>query len=172
MKRIAATLGILVALAFPAGVLADTTGGGADVPPPGNTGGMTIQVRSIHLTTRAVAQVELALTCQPKPVSAYPLLTYWEDVFLQVEVRQASGRSIASGSVGYGFDGDALCDGTSHVVVIGVAADPSSVPFKTGSAAVGAFGSAAYSFENWETGEFGYHLAASSTGWVAARLGK
>src|SRR6478609_3679357 len=67
MKRIVATFGILMALALPAGALADTTGGGADVPPAGSTGGMTVQLRSVHLTTRAVAQVEVAFSCQPKP---------------------------------------------------------------------------------------------------------
>jgi hypothetical protein len=172
MKRFVATLGILVVLAFPAGVLADTTGGGADVPPAGSTGGMTIQVRSTSLATRAVTQVEVELSCQPKPVSEAPVVSYWEDTFIQVVVRQASGRSIALGSALYGFNGDVVCDGATHVLTIGVAADPSSVPFKSGSAAVGVFGRAGYSFENWETGDSGFHSAAASTGWFAAKLGK
>jgi hypothetical protein len=171
MKRIAATLGILVALAFPVAVLADTTGG-SDVPPAGSTGGMTIQVRSVQLTTRAVAQLTVAISCEPKPASDYPLVTRWEDTFVQVSVRQANGRTIAFGGGGFGFDADQVCDGTTHLMAIGVPADPSSVPFKTGSAAVGASGSASYSVENWDTGEFGFHQASASTGWIATRLSK
>jgi hypothetical protein len=171
MKRIVATLAVLAALAFPAGVLADTTGGG-DIPPAGQTGGMTIQVRSVHLTTRAIAQVEVAFSCQPKPASAYPLFTYWEDTSLFVSVRQVSGRTIVTGSAAYFFNGDATCDGATHVVTMGVPADAWSLPFKTGSAAVGASANAAYSFDNWDTGESGFVPANASTGWLAIKLGK
>jgi hypothetical protein len=171
MKRIVATFAVLAALAFPAGVLADTTGGG-DIPPAGSTGGMTVQVRSIHLTTRAVAQVEVAFSCQPKPPSVYPLFTSWDDTSLFVAVRQASGRSIIAGSAGYFFNGDATCDGTTHVITLGVTADLGGLPFKSGSAAVGASGNASYELQNWETGESGFVPASASTGWLGLKLGK
>jgi hypothetical protein len=171
MKRILATIAVLAALAFPAGVLADTTGGG-DIPPAGQTGGMTIELRSVHLTTRAVAQVQVAFSCPPKPAPDGSLFTSWDSTFLFVDVRQANGRTIAFGSAFASFDGDAVCDGTSHLLTVGVTADPSSVPFKTGSAAVGAAGNASYSTENWDTGEFGFVPASASTGWLAMKLTK
>ena len=171
MKRIVATLAVLAALAFPVGVLADTTGGG-DIPPGSSTGGMTIQVRSVHLTTKAVAQVEVGLSCLPKPASSYPLFTQWEEAFMQVSVHQASGKTIAFGTADGSFDPDAICDGTTHVLTFGVAADPSSVPFKSGSAAVGASAATSYSFENWDTGDNGWVSANASTGWLAMKLGK
>ena len=171
MKRIVATLAVLAALAFPAGVLADTTGGGG-IPPGGSTGGMTIQIRAVHLTTKAVAQVDLAISCLPKPASEPPLITQWEDAFVQVSVRQASGKSIAFGDVDGFFDPGATCDGTPHVLTFGVAADPSSVPFKSGTAAVGASAATSYSYENWDTGGMGWVSAGASTGWLSVRLGK
>jgi hypothetical protein len=171
MKRIGATLAVLAALAFPVGVLADTTGG-SDIPPAGSTGGMTIELRSVHLTTRAIAQVQVAVSCLPKPASDDTLLTSWEDTEVFVEVRQATGRTIAFGSAFAWFDGDTMCDGATHLLTVGVPADPSSVPFKNGGAAVGAAGHASYSFQDWEKGDFGFAPAAASTGWLAIKLAK
>jgi hypothetical protein len=165
-------MAMVVAMAFPATVLADTTGNYYDPPAAGSTGGMTVEILAVHVTAKVLVELEVGVTCQPKPASEYPVYSGWEDTSLAVWAKQASGRSIAFGMAERYFDGDAICDGTQHVFVMHASADPSGVPFKMGSAVVAASGRAGYYVENWETGEYGWASAGSSTGWIKVRLGK
>jgi hypothetical protein len=141
-------------------------------PAAGSAGGMSIAIRSVRLTAKVVVQVEVSVTCQPKPVSEYPVRSYWDETSVQGYVRQASGKSIAFGSIQTRFSGDAVCDGTPHLFLLDVAAEPAGVPFKAGSAVVAASGYSTWDAENWETGEYSQGTGFASTGWVATRLGK
>ena len=173
IKRIFAALALVSALAFPSGVLADTTGG--DVPVPGSAGsmgGMSVVIQSVRVTAKLVVQMQVAVTCEPRPASEYPVFSGWDETSVQGYVRQASGKSIAFGSIDRQFDGDQVCDGSPHVLVLDVAADPAGVPFKSGSAVVAASGYADWTSENWETGESGRNRGYASTGWIATRLAK
>ena len=173
LKRIVATLALLSALALPAGVLADTTGGDAPVPgSAGSTGGMSVAIQSVHVTAKLVVRLQVAVTCQPRPAPEYPVYSGWDETSVQGYVRQASGKSIAFGSINAQFDGDQVCDGSPHVLLLEVAADPGGVPFKSGSAVVGATGYASWYAENWETGQSSRNRGYSSTGWVATRLAR
>lgn len=171
MKRIVAMLVLATALAFPAGVVADTTGVTAPGP-AASTDGMSVSIQSVHLTAKVVVQLQVAVTCQPRPASEYPVSSYWDETSVQGYVRQASGKSIAFGSVQTRFDGDRVCDGSPHVLLLEVAADPAGVPFKSGSAVVGASGYSSWNASNWETGESTRQRGFASTGWVATRLGR
>jgi hypothetical protein len=173
MKRIVATLALVSALAFPGAAVADTTGG--DVPVPGAAGsrdGMSIVIQSVRVSAKLVVQMQVAVTCQPRPASEYPVVSGWDETSVQGYVRQASGKSIAYGSIDRQFDGDQVCDGAPHVLLVEVAADPSGVPFKSGSAVIATSGYASWYAENWETGESDRSRGYASTGWVATRLGK
>ena len=90
----------------------------------------------------------------------------WYETSVQGYVRQASGKSIAFGSVDAQFDGDQARDGSPHVLVLDVAADPAGVPFKSGTAVVAASGYADWTSQNWETGESG-----RNRGYAVDRLG-
>ena len=102
----------------------------------------------------------------------YPCTATGYETSVQGYVRQASGKSIAFGSVNAQFDGDQVCDGSPHVLVLDVAADPAGVPFKSGSAVVAASGYGDWTSQNWETGESGRNRGYASTGWVATKLAK
>ena len=173
VKRIVATLALVSALAFPSGVLADTTGGDAPVPgSAGSTGGMSVVIQSVRVTAKLVVQMQVAVTCEPRPASEYPVFSGWDETSVQGYVRQASGKSIAFGSINRQFDGDQVCDGAPHVLLLEVAADPAGVPFKSGSAVIATSGYASWYSENWETGESAGNRGYASTGWVTTRLGK
>src|SRR5688572_19728562 len=78
MKRIVATLALVSALAFPGAAVADTTGG--DVPVPGAAGsrdGMSIVIQSVRVSAKLVVQMQVAVTCQPRPASEYPVVSGW-----------------------------------------------------------------------------------------------
>ena len=169
IKRIVATLALASALALPAGVLADTTGTGT---PASGTGGTSIAIQSSRVTAKLVVRLEVAVTCQPRPAPEYPVYSGWEDTTIQGDVRQASGKSIAFGSISAEFDGDTICDGAPHLLQLDVVADPAGVPFKSGSAVISATVYANSYFGNYETGESGRNRGFASTGWVATRLGK
>ena len=168
IKRIVASLALVSVLAFPAGVLADAPAPG----PAGSADGMSVAIQSVHVTAKLVVQLQVAVTCQPKPASGYPVFSNWDETSVQGYVRQASGKSIAFGSIDRQFDGDQVCDGAPHTLLIDVAADPAGVPFKSGSAVVATSGYASWNSSNWETGESSRGRGYASTGWVATRLGK
>src|SRR5215207_6862551 len=150
MKRIVATLALASALAFPAAVLADTTGSGEYVPGSADSrDGMSLAIQSVHVTAKLVVRLQVAVTCVPRPAPEYPVFSNWYETSVQGFVRQASGKSIAFGSVNAQFDGHQVCDGSPHVLVLDVAADPAGVPFKSGSAVVAASGYADWTSENW-----------------------
>ena len=172
MRRLFAAMALVVAMAFPASALADTTGPYGEPGPAGSTGGMTIEIGAVHVTAKVVVEFEVVATCQPKPASEYPVYSGWENTAITVWVKQASGRSIAFGSAETYFDGDEVCDGTPHVFLMSASADPSGVPFKSGTAVVAASGYASYYVENWETGDGDWVNAHASTGWVKVRLGR
>ena len=168
IKRIVASLALVSALAFPAGVLADAPAPG----PAGSRDGMSIAIQSVQVTAKLVVRLQVAVTCQPRPAPEYPVYSNWYETSVQGYVRQASGKSIAFGSVNAQFDGDQVCDGSPHVLVLDVAADPAGVPFKSGAAVVGASGYGDWTSQNWETGESGRNRGYASTGWVATKLAK
>ena len=173
MKRIVATLALAGTLVFPAAVLADTTGGGEYVPgSAGSKDGMSVAIQSVHVTAKLVVRLQVAVTCLPRPAHEYPVYSNWDETSVLGYVRQASGKSIAFGSVNARFDGDQVCDGSPHVLVLDVAADPAGVPFKSGSAVVAASGFASWYSQNYETGESSENNGAASTGWVTTRLAK
>jgi hypothetical protein len=173
MKRIVATLALVGVMAFPAAVLADTTDGGAPAPgSAGSTGGMSITIQSVQVTAKLVVRMQVAVTCQPRPTPEYPVFSGWDETSVQGYVRQASGKSIASGYINRQFDGDEVCDGSPHLLLVEVAADPAGVPFKSGAAVVAATGYASWYSENWETGQSSHNRGYASTGWVATRLAK
>jgi hypothetical protein len=172
MRRIIVTLGLLVALAVPAAVSADTIDSRPEPPAAGSSGGMSIEIENVVLTAKVVVTVDLTVTCQPKPPSEYPILSGWEQAGLSLWVKQASGRSIAAGYADVPLAPETMCDGSPHTVRASVSADADGVPFKSGSAVVAAAGFASYFVENWETGQFGFVSAHASTGWLPVRLGK
>ena len=173
MKRIVATLALASTLVFPAAVLADTTGGGEAVPgSAGSRDGMSVAIQSVHVTAKLVVRLQVAVTCEPRPANEYPVYSNWDETSVQGYVRQASGKSIAYGSIDAQFDGDQVCDGSPHILQVDVAADPAGIPFKSGSAVVAATGYASWYSDNWETGESSRNRGYASTGWVATRLAK
>lgn len=172
MRRFVAVAALVVALAFPAGVSADTTGYYGDPPTAGSAGGMSLEILAVRLTAKVVVEMEVRVTCQPKPPSEDPVYSGWENTGLTVWAKQASGRSIAFALHETWFVGDEVCDGTPHVLAMTASADPSGVPFKPGTAVVAASGYASYYWDNWETGESDWVNANASTGWLKVRLGK
>lgn len=140
--RLAAVSAILaLALVAPMAVNADTS------PPPeipaAAERGATISVDSpIPVRARLVANVTIRFTCEPFQVydwstgqtiqSTVGRVEYGRVVLLQV-----AGRTINSGATDYYGGPDATCDGsTVNTRTIGVVA--SSVPWKSGTAVVGA----------------------------------
>ena len=171
MRRLSLILGSILAIVLVAPVAADTTGP-SDPPPAFSTGGTTVQITGYHLTAKLVVEIDLAVTCQPKAPSVYPLDTFWQDTSFGIWAKQANGRSIAFGTNGFSFDGDTVCDGTPHSMVATTSADSSGVPFKNGAAVIAATANASWSSNNEETFEFLNYYAAASTGWVKVKLGK
>jgi hypothetical protein len=167
MRRLAGlTMAVAMALALVAPVAADTTGGG---PGAAYSDGMTISITSTKVVAKVLVEVTFDLTCAPAPDGAT-----WEDNYFVAYVKQASGRSVATGSVDwYTTNIGAMCDGAVHRITASVTADYGSVPFKKGTAVVGVTGTASYYTETcdeWCDSTGGSRRA--STGWVVTKLGR
>jgi hypothetical protein len=146
-----ATIGVVLAaalLAIPATASADTTGG----PPPPVFGTITVSVgRSATLTARILATVPVDVTCT---TNALAPSTTPDSTFLQVELSQAAGRSIADG---FGFSTTGfVCDGTTHHFLVSVQASGCcpSPPFHGGTAIVNAYAEADWGPIDPDTGQF------------------
>jgi hypothetical protein len=131
---------------------------------------MTVEITAVHLIAKVVVEVEATISCQPAP-SGDGMHVYWE-TGMRLWAKQASGRAVAAAYADAYSDGSALCDGTAHAVVMTASVDPSGVPFKRGSAVVAMTAYAYYSWEDWNTGEYGSLGQSASTGWITVRLGK
>lgn len=130
---------LVVALALPAAVSADTTGGGAIQP--ASSRGATITLDAVHRLSKVLARVDISFTCDPLRVYDWETGTTSTTTAGHLDaasavIVQASGRTVAAAS-GDAFGGDVTCDGTTlHRVSIDVVA--STMPFKAGAAAAGA----------------------------------
>ena len=145
-----AAIGFVLAatlLAIPATASADTTGG----PPVPIFGTITVSIgRSATLTARLLAKVPVDVTCT---TNALAPSTTPDNTFLQVEVSQAAGRSIAHG---FGFSSAPFaCDGVTHHLLVPVLADGCcpSPPFHGGAAIVSAFAEADWGPYDPNTGQ-------------------
>jgi hypothetical protein len=182
MRRVLVLAVLVAALAFPAAASADTIGGGYGEPPPaGSMNGMTIEVGPVTLTAKLVAKMNVVITCQPKPATGGGVYSWWDGGTLRAWVKQANGRSISFGYTDIWLNPEATCDGTPKLFPVTVSADPSSTPFKSGSAVVAVAGDADYGFENWGGGccdeeawdiSGGYVQQRASTGWFEVRFRK
>jgi hypothetical protein len=154
-----------LALAVVTPAAADTTGGG---PGAAYSDGMTITITSAKVVAKVLVVVGFDITCDPAPEGAN-----WEDSYFSAYVKQASGRAIATGWVDWWIrDPSALCDGAVHSLTASLPAE--TVPFKSGTAAIGITGSVSYWSEwcdDWACYSDSGNRRAS-TGWVTVKLGK
>ncbi len=155
----------VLALALASPAAADTTGGG---PGAAYSDGMTITITSAKVVAKVLVEVRFNLTCDAAPDGVN-----WEENYFSAYVKQASGRSIATGWVDW-WTGDPgqLCDGSVHSLTATIPAE--SVPFKSGQAAVGVSGYVSY-YREWCDDWNCYSDSGSrraSTGWVVVKLGK
>jgi hypothetical protein len=131
---------LAIALAVPGAVSADTTGGAPSIP-PAQSRDATIQVASVSVTAKVVANVTIRFTCQPFQVFDWETGQTIETTAGHIEgggatVIQAQGRTIAWGQAEL-FGGAAVCDGaTVNAVTVPVTA--AVAPWKAGTAVVGA----------------------------------
>jgi len=142
-----------------------------DPPATGSVNGMTVEITAVHLIARIVVEVEAGVVCQPA-MSGDGIQVYWEDPYVRLWVKQASGRSVAAAYMDGNLNADDICDGLVHPIVLTASADTSSVPFKKGTAVVALSAYASYWWENWDTGESGGMSQNASTGWLVVRLGR
>ena len=123
LRTTAASLIVIAALAAPAGVAADTTGGGSG----SDFGTISITIgRTATLKARLIVTVPITITCTP-PVDAISVDGTWA----AVDLIQASGRTVAGGSA---YNGAFACDGQPHTYATTLVA--TSAPFHGGSALV------------------------------------
>lgn len=140
LRAILVSAGLAAALALPIGVSADTTGGSSITPAASIRA--TIAIGSpVHVMSRVLATVDVSFTCDPIPVYDWETDTTMLTMngYVQygtVVIAQASGRSIASGSVEF-YGGDVLCNGTT-VYTRSVPVVASTIPWKSGAAVIGA----------------------------------
>jgi hypothetical protein len=130
---------LVVGLALPGAVSADTTG----VPSiqPASSRDATIQVTSVAVTAKVIATVSIAFTCQPFQSYDWETGQTIETTVGRIEgggatVIQAQGRTITWGQIEI-FGGAATCDGTT----VNTASAPVTAtvsPWKVGTAVVGA----------------------------------
>jgi hypothetical protein len=123
LRITAAGLLVIAALTAPAGVAADTTGGGSGT----DFGTITITIGpAATLKARLIVTVPMTITCTT-PADAISVDGTWASVNLI----QASGRTVAGGSAAIvAF----ACDGAPHSYSTTIVA--TSVPFHGGSARV------------------------------------
>lgn len=160
----------VLALALASPAVADTTGGGGG-PGAAYSDGMAITITSAKVVAKVLVEVTFDVTCDPAPDGAT-----WDENYFRAYVRQAAGRSIATGEVDwYANDVAALCDGETHSLTATVPADYGSVPFKSGTAVVGVTGNASYYAETcdeWGWCDWSGGSRKASTGWMTYRLRK
>jgi len=130
---------------------------------------MTVSVGHVHVVGKVLANVEVTFTCQTPAVPA-GMEGGFDSAGLSVEIRQGSGRHIATGSGGVDFDARTMCDGRPHHRVVPVPVDPGGRTFKTGRAAIDAWGGADFSWWDPETGEGSGIGQTADTGWIPTRL--
>jgi hypothetical protein len=139
--RLTIACGMLaVALAVPATVSADTTSGAPSIQ-PALSRDATIQVTSVTVTAKVIANVTIAFTCQPFEAFDWETGETIETTVGRIEggqmvVIQAQGRTIAWGE-GQAFGGNATCDG-STVNTLSTPVTAVVSPWKVGTAVVGA----------------------------------
>jgi len=153
--RITATcLIVLAALAAPAAAAADTTGGGSG----SDFGTIAITIGpAATLKARLIVAVPITFTCTP-PVDAISIDGTWASV----DLVQASGRSVASGSTSVvAFP----CDGAPHTVSAALVA--TNAPFHGGTALV-AVGATVCG----QLADFNTACTGVTTPWTAIKIGR
>lgn len=158
MRRLLAALAVASLFAAPMSVAAAEPGA-------------TIEVGPAQLIARVVVQVDLTITCDPKPESVWPISTTWSDAWAWVEVRQAVGRQQVSGWADMWFDPDVYCDGLPHTLQATISGD-AAYHFKAGRAALQAGVNATYELWNEETWENDWVSVGAQTGWIEVRIGR
>jgi hypothetical protein len=133
--------------------------------------GMTFSVDSIQLVAKVVVKVDVTFTCQPRTIPDPPWRTWFEMPMFYLQIQQAVGRQQATAAAEADFDGDALCDGSPHSLMITAVADGSGPPFRKGPAAMKVSGYASYMLENTETWEQHWVSQYATTGWIQVKLG-
>jgi hypothetical protein len=163
--RLLIACGVLaVAVAAPAAVSADTTSGAPSIQPAW-TRDATIQVKSVMVSAKVIANVTVAFTCQPFQTYDWQTGETVETTVGRIEggqvtVIQAQGRTIAWGQADL-FGGAATCDGsTLNMLTVPVTA--AVAPWKVGTAVVGAWVHV--------TDETGSDADSASSGPITVRL--
>jgi hypothetical protein len=163
--RLALASGMLVmGLAVPAAVSADTTTGVPSIPPAWSRDA-TIQVTSVSVTAKVIATVTIAFTCQPFQSYDWQTGQTIETTAGRVEggqviVVQAQGRTIDWGEADL-FGGTAACDGVT-VNVLSAPVTAAVSPWKVGTAVVGA--------SVYLVDEFGSDSDGANSGPITVRL--
>ena len=140
VRLLAVGSALVIGLALPGAVSADTTGGVPTIQPAGARDA-TIKVNSVAVTAKVIATVTITYTCQPFQTYDWQTGETTETTVGHFEgggatVIQAQGRTIDWGQIEF-FGGEATCDGTT----INTASAPVTAqvsPWKVGTAVVGA----------------------------------